>query len=72
VYRETSSSSSTPCSSINQHVFLVFSLPMYWFSSAVGFVAMTVMNATTTLMIDLAPGQGSSVSACVRWYLLFR
>lgn len=29
VYRETSSSSSTPCSSINQHVFLVFSLPMY-------------------------------------------
>lgn len=30
----------------------------------IGLVCMAVMNATTTLMIDLAPGQGSAVQAC--------
>ncbi|KXN82705.1 Quinidine resistance protein 3 [Leucoagaricus sp. SymC.cos] len=30
----------------------------------IGFICMAGMNATTTLMIDLAPGRGSAVSAC--------
>ncbi|KAF9446558.1 MFS general substrate transporter [Macrolepiota fuliginosa MF-IS2] len=29
-----------------------------------GLICMAVMNGTTTLMIDLAPGQGSTVTAC--------
>ncbi len=35
----------------------------------VGLICMAVMNATTTLMIDLAPGQGSAVAACVGFLL---
>ncbi|KAJ3552406.1 hypothetical protein NP233_g12892 [Leucocoprinus birnbaumii] len=30
----------------------------------IGVICMAVMNATTTLMIDLAPGQGSAAQAC--------
>ncbi|KAJ7121965.1 major facilitator superfamily domain-containing protein [Mycena crocata] len=30
----------------------------------VGFFAMAIMNATQTLILDLVPGQGSSVTAC--------
>lgn len=30
----------------------------------VGFVTISVMNSTQTLMIDLVPGQGSSITAC--------
>ncbi|KAJ7195657.1 MFS general substrate transporter [Mycena pura] len=30
----------------------------------VGFFSMTIMNATQTLILDLVPGQGSSVTAC--------
>ncbi|KAJ7062025.1 MFS general substrate transporter [Mycena amicta] len=30
----------------------------------VGFLSMAVMNATQTLILDLVPGQGSSVTAC--------
>ncbi|KAF8633014.1 hypothetical protein AX15_001609 [Amanita polypyramis BW_CC] len=30
----------------------------------VGFIAITVMNSTSTLMIDLVPAQGSSITAC--------
>ena len=32
----------------------------------VGFSSATLMNAASTLMIDLVPGQSSSVTACVR------
>jgi len=31
----------------------------------VGYISITIMNAASTLMIDLAPGQSSSVTACV-------
>lgn len=31
----------------------------------VGYVIVTIMNATQTLIIDLAPSQGSSITACV-------
>jgi hypothetical protein len=31
----------------------------------VGFACISVMNSTQTLMIDLVPGQGSSITACV-------
>ena len=31
-----------------------------------GFACTALMNATSTLMIDLVPGQSSSVTACVR------
>ncbi|XP_006458736.1 hypothetical protein AGABI2DRAFT_183682 [Agaricus bisporus var. bisporus H97] len=30
----------------------------------IGLISMAIMNSTTTLLIDQAPGQGSSVSAC--------
>ncbi|KAJ7211081.1 MFS general substrate transporter [Mycena rebaudengoi] len=30
----------------------------------IGFLSMTIMNGTQTLILDLAPGQGSSVTAC--------
>lgn len=33
--------------------------------AVVGFVAIAVMNATQTLIIDLIPSQSSSVTACV-------
>ncbi|EKM83252.1 hypothetical protein AGABI1DRAFT_69522 [Agaricus bisporus var. burnettii JB137-S8] len=36
--------------------------------SIIGSISMTVMNATTTLLIDLAPGQGSAVSACTNFF----
>jgi hypothetical protein len=32
----------------------------------VGYLSISVMNATSTLMIDLVPDQSSSVTACVR------
>ena len=31
----------------------------------VGFVTISVMNAVQTIMVDLLPGQSSSVTACV-------
>ena len=31
-----------------------------------GFACTTLMNLSSTLMIDLVPGQSSSVTACVR------
>jgi hypothetical protein len=31
-----------------------------------GFATTSLMNASATLMIDLVPGQSSSVTACVR------
>jgi len=34
------------------------------FQVFMGLICMAVINAVTTLMIDLAPGQGSAVSAC--------
>jgi len=34
------------------------------FQVIMGLICMAVMNATTTLMIDSAPGQGSAVTAC--------
>jgi hypothetical protein len=33
--------------------------------SEVGLITISVMNSTQTLMIDLVPGQGSSITACV-------
>ena len=38
---------------------------------AVGFAVMTILTATQTLLVDLLPGLGSSVSACVRPRLPF-
>lgn len=37
----------------------------------VGFFSMAIMNATQTLILDLVPDQGSSVTACVRLCSLF-
>ncbi|KAG6832159.1 hypothetical protein H0H92_004890 [Tricholoma furcatifolium] len=31
----------------------------------VGYISISIMNSTQTLMIDLFPGQGSSISACI-------
>lgn len=36
----------------------------------VGFIAIAVMNTTQTLIIDLLPAQSSSVTACVRIFLI--
>jgi hypothetical protein len=35
-----------------------------------GFACIALMNAASTLMIDLVPGQSSSVSACVREFII--
>ena len=35
-------------------------------SHIAGFACIALMNSTSTLMIDLVPGQSSSVTACVR------
>lgn len=32
---------------------------------AVGYMCIGVMNASSTIMIDLVPGQGSAITACV-------
>lgn len=37
-----------------------------WLALAVGFVLTAVMNTIQTLLVDLVPAQGSSVTACVR------
>jgi hypothetical protein len=37
----------------------------------VGYLSISVMNATSTLMIDLVPDQSSSVTACVRTLYFF-
>ncbi len=39
-------------------------------SLLVGYTIVTIMNTVQTLLVDLNPSQGSSVTACVR--LIFR
>ena len=52
---------------IGDFVFLsVPFLPILELSLIAGFACVAIMNAASTLMIDLVPGQSSSVTACVR------
>ena len=46
--------------------FSVQFLPILKLSLIAGFACVAIMNAASTLMIDLVPGQSSSVTACVR------
>ena len=41
-------------------------LRLITFRAVVGVGALTLLNATQTLLVDMMPNQGSSITACVR------
>ena len=55
--------------SISRFSLVLDGFASHHFFTVVGMGALTVMNATQTLLVDMMPNQGSSITACVRLHL---